>query len=247
MFSMNEQSDNWSCEFSSEMYQIDRCINGLRQFATNYDNGVTTTEMEQAVRELLLNAVEHGNKNDPCKHVRCSVLRIRKDYFSVTVNDNGSGFDYSAIDFSKTSPLDGIRHRGLGMINVVADTINFSKGGASVTITVTLPRQIQIDVVQKGSQHLITPLGNLVASGAELFRGVLASCIEKGPSSILFDLQHVENIDSISLSAFVLLVKKIKETNLSVKLEIVNARKEFEELFWLTRLTDVYTFIRNDI
>lgn len=242
MFSMNEQSDNWSCEFSSEMYQIDRCIAGLRCFINSGNDGIATTKIEQAVRELLLNAVEHGNKNDPCKHIKCCALRINKDLFSVTVDDDGSGFDVTAIDFTKPANLDAIRHRGLPMINAIVDTINFNNNGASVTILVTLPRQTVIDVVQNGSQHLITPQGNLVASCSEVFRRVLVSCIEKTPSSIQFDLQHVENIDSICLSAFVLLVKTIKKYNCSVKLEIINARKEFEELFWLTRLTDVYVF-----
>ena len=53
-------------------------------------------DVTAAFRELLFNAVEHGGKCDPRKHIRVSLLRARRAVI-VQVQDPGRGFSIDAL------------------------------------------------------------------------------------------------------------------------------------------------------
>jgi serine/threonine-protein kinase RsbW len=53
-----------------------------------------------AVRESVINAVKHGNREDPAKHVTVEFTltpRVAPGEFAVTVLDQGAGFDYEDV------------------------------------------------------------------------------------------------------------------------------------------------------
>jgi DNA-binding NarL/FixJ family response regulator len=64
-----------------------------------------------AIRELLMNAIEHGGKFDPEKHVEVSYLRTRRAV-TCRIKDPGKGFSWEAIPHAAVMnpPDDPLRH-----------------------------------------------------------------------------------------------------------------------------------------
>lgn len=98
-----------------------------------------------AFRELLMNGIEHGGKNDPRKRVRASVLRTSKSVI-VHIHDPGSGFSmdflpHAAISNPDDAPIrhveiraeEGRRPGGFGILmtrNLVDELLYNERGNA---------------------------------------------------------------------------------------------------------------------
>jgi serine/threonine-protein kinase RsbW len=90
-------------------------------------------EIQLALREALVNAIVHGNQEDPQKrlHVRC---RLTTDgEVSMTVQDEGPGFDHDAVA-DPTAPENRLRAhgRGISLMRALMDEVEFKKRGSVV-------------------------------------------------------------------------------------------------------------------
>ena len=90
-------------------------------------------DIELALREALENAVVHGNGEDP--HKRVSILcRCTPDgEVSITVQDEGQGFDTGTLP-NPTTPENRLRTSGRGvyLMKALMDEVRFEKGGTVV-------------------------------------------------------------------------------------------------------------------
>lgn len=88
-------------------------------------------------RELILNAIDHGNQNDPAREVVCQCER-QGEVVRVTVEDQGEGFDPSVLDMR--IPEDPVRRtrRGYVLVNALSKTLEFNEKGNRVTAYVTV-------------------------------------------------------------------------------------------------------------
>jgi serine/threonine-protein kinase RsbW len=89
--------------------------------------------IETALHEALTNAVVHGNREDPIKlvHVvcRCSI----DGEVSITIRDQGQGFDTRAIpDPTKAENLLSTHGRGIYLMQAFMDEVSFEEGGVVV-------------------------------------------------------------------------------------------------------------------
>ena len=95
-------------------------------------------EIKLSVRECLVNAVEHGNRWDPCKSIKLSFL-LYPDRLVIQVGDRGTGFNPDSLP----DPLDGkalknVSGRGVFLIRSLMDDFQVRRrggGGAEVTLT----------------------------------------------------------------------------------------------------------------
>lgn len=94
----------------------------------------TTMWIGMAVREAVINAIRHGNKQDQSKHVDIR-FSINADTIAVQVMDQGEGFDPTIIP----NPLDPENllkpsGRGIFYIRTFMDEVEFSSrpGGGTV-------------------------------------------------------------------------------------------------------------------
>ncbi|ABZ84243.1 hypothetical protein HM1_1673 [Heliomicrobium modesticaldum Ice1] len=79
--------------------------------------------VDLALRELLNNAVEHGNKLDPAKQVRCC-LSLDEKSVRLDVWDEGTGFCLEkAVDDDVLQDLMRERNRGLEIIGLMGFSI----------------------------------------------------------------------------------------------------------------------------
>ena len=107
--------------------QVMRSIQGLR-----VTDG-SELDIEIALREALLNAVIHGNMEDPCKHVHLTV-RCRADgEVWIAIQDEGAGFDSGCIP-DPTAPefLMSNHGRGIYLMRALMDEVSFEEGGTVV-------------------------------------------------------------------------------------------------------------------
>jgi serine/threonine-protein kinase RsbW len=89
--------------------------------------------VEMALREALNNAVVHGNQLDAHKlvHVRCR-CKVGKG-ISITVSDQGQGFDPRAVlDPLSVDNLKAEHGRGIHMMKLAMDEVSFEQRGAEV-------------------------------------------------------------------------------------------------------------------
>ena len=89
--------------------------------------------IDVAVHEALTNAVIHGNHEDPNKRVfvvyRCSI----DGEVSITIRDQGQGFDARAIQ-DPTTPKNRLctHGRGIYLMKALMDEVYFDEGGVVV-------------------------------------------------------------------------------------------------------------------
>ncbi|MCL4524684.1 MAG: ATP-binding protein [Acidobacteria bacterium] len=90
-------------------------------------------EIEMALREALANAIVHGAKHDPSKHVQLCVGCDESRGMLIIVRDPGEGFDPQSVP----SPVMGqnvfSEHgRGIYLINQLMDEVRFERGGTEI-------------------------------------------------------------------------------------------------------------------
>jgi anti-sigma regulatory factor (Ser/Thr protein kinase) len=88
-------------------------------------------DVELALREVLANAVAHGNEKRQIKvHIRC---RRGPGEISIVVSDQGKGFDFRNITGEGGTP-EPTRENGYGiqLMKAYMDEVYFERGGSEV-------------------------------------------------------------------------------------------------------------------
>jgi len=240
MFSLTESDKGLQAKFSSNMQFIGKFVNSAKNFIDKF--GVSNYyEFQIVLRELLTNAVEHGNKMDTTRSVSCSVEHIADRRFKLTVEDEGAGFDFDKIDLNLPADPVKMRYQGLVLVNSFADEITFDKNGAAVTVLVTIPATSKVYVVESGEWRIVTINGDITASNVDQLRKLLDDLFEGNCRKLRFNMANVSVIDSLGLGLFVVLANMVrKDQNANWALEIVDVSKDLGKLFHLTHLDQVY-------
>jgi serine/threonine-protein kinase RsbW len=118
----------------SQVALISPFVDELMRFVAkcrNQDDSVL--EIEMALREALANAVLHGNREDPHKRVYVTCRCATDGEVSITVEDEGQGFDSNAVPDPTTPENRLVKHgRGIYLVKTLMDEVRFEKGGAVV-------------------------------------------------------------------------------------------------------------------
>lgn len=84
--------------------------------------------------EGVNNAILHGNKSDPGKMVDIEIIYRRKE-FKIKITDEGKGFSPSDLpDPTTAENIEELNGRGVFLMSKLADELNYSKKGNSVTM-----------------------------------------------------------------------------------------------------------------
>jgi serine/threonine-protein kinase RsbW len=103
--------------------------------------------VELALREALSNAVVHGNRLDAHKlvHVRCR-CQVGKG-ISLTVSDQGQGFDPGTVpDPVTVENLEPDHGRGIHLMKLAMDEVSFEQRGTEVHMCKRAARNPRADV-----------------------------------------------------------------------------------------------------
>ncbi|HNZ67602.1 MAG TPA: ATP-binding protein, partial [Planctomycetota bacterium] len=146
-------TEQWiECIIPSKKYYLPR----VSQWFIRFLDFLEQKELHKimyAFRELLQNAIEHGNKYEPTKRIRIR-LNMTPNSLLFYIQDEGEGFDlqnlpHALIGKSKNETMDvmmyrrqqGMRLGGLGIASVfaIADEVIYNQLGNSVLMIKYLP------------------------------------------------------------------------------------------------------------
>lgn len=131
--------DKLEFSITSEISNIVKVENFIDYFSDVYTiEPDVFGKISLCVIEAVNNAVLYGNKLDSSKYVKLLVHKDEKHLF-VTVEDEGSGFDYSYIpDPTLPDNIEKDTGRGLYLMKTLSDDLVFENGGSKVTMVFNL-------------------------------------------------------------------------------------------------------------
>ncbi len=242
MYKIDENSEYISFEFSSDLKYVDRIVDDSIDFLKSNEIG-SHRDFKIVVRELIINGIEHGNKGDNSKIVKCKISKIGNLRFNIEVEDEGDGFDYSNLDFKMPEDPEQHRNRGIPLINTLADQIDFNEIGNKVNVIFSFNSEAKFDVSNNNGALTITPSGNITSSVADNFRIILLESLDENNENIVFNFKEVEDLDSISLSLLITFAKMFNRKYPDVFIKVTNANQDIKDLFKLTRINKFYNII----
>jgi serine/threonine-protein kinase RsbW len=109
---------------------VDELMRFISRFRVSDENN---SEIELALREALVNAMVHGNQQDPHKRVYVKCRCAADGEVSLTVEDEGHGSEnHVVMDPSSADHRPRIRGREMYMITALMDEVDFERDGSVV-------------------------------------------------------------------------------------------------------------------
>jgi anti-anti-sigma factor len=240
VFQAVEEGDSLNFIISSEARMVDRLVDETRTFLKKV--GIQNfSEINLVMRELLLNAIEHGNQNDPGRKVTCQVSKFLEDVIKITVSDEGQGFNYQKLNMTPPADATQTRHRGYAIVRAFSKKIEFNARGNQVSVYIKTQQETHFKVREEDGWQIIHPNGDITAAVADRFRRLLHGLVEKGHRRFRFDLEKVRDMDSISLSVFIVLHKVLGTREHD--LEMINVCGDLFNLFNMMHLNQTYRIV----
>jgi serine/threonine-protein kinase RsbW len=118
----------------SKVAAISPFTDQLMRFILNFRSADgSETDIEMALHEALANAVIHGNGENSGRRVYVECRCYMDGEVSITVRDEGRGFDSSAVlDPTFLENLLFTHGRGIYLMKTLMDEVSFEEGGAVV-------------------------------------------------------------------------------------------------------------------
>jgi anti-anti-sigma factor len=233
MFQVTEIPGAQQFTISSEMALVDRIVAMAKEYLAVL--GTThLVEFNVVLRELLINAIEHGNQRDLGKTVSCTIAHLGGPRYQITVIDEGPGFDHRNASF--LMPQSGApRSRGLALVHAFTDQLEFKDSGHHVDAFMTIIAPTGFAIAKEGGVTTVTPSGDLTAASADQFRQQLITLVEAGDRRIRFNLAAVTDLDSVSLSVLIAFAGMLRKQG-DYAIELVNCSPDLINLFRMTRV-----------
>ena len=126
--------DNLLLRFDSDICFVDYALDIIDDLLS-YRGIQDRTDLLIVCRELLKNAVVHGNRNDTQKSVTLRLQCLPGGRWRIEAEDDGSGFDVRARPAWATGFPEGCG-TGFALIGALADRVAFNDQGNRVTVFV---------------------------------------------------------------------------------------------------------------
>ncbi len=123
-----------SFEFSSCREKVYEAIDDSRKFLDEFITETEAIGIKVLLRELLMNAVVHGNRFNKELLVKCAIERVEEKRFRVSVEDEGKGFDHRSLQDGDQDFEFSECGRGYLLIKRLSDRIQFNDKGNRVTV-----------------------------------------------------------------------------------------------------------------
>jgi len=117
----------------SQIEAISPFLDQLTRFINRFRNGDGSEDIEISVREAITNAIVHGNCEDADKRVYVTCRCDTDGDVSITIRDEGQGFDSRTVP-DPTTPENRLspHGRGIHLMHALMDEVCFEEGGTVV-------------------------------------------------------------------------------------------------------------------
>jgi len=134
MFYAKEDNNSFKIIFSSKECYVTDTILLSKKYITRFDiSEADLHKIEMLLRELIMNALEHGNSYIETKSICSSIEYCGWDLVKITVLDEGEGFNYSSMNFPLPENSEVSVTGGYGLINALSGHLEFNDKGNRVT------------------------------------------------------------------------------------------------------------------
>lgn len=118
----------------SQLDAVSRFVARLMRFIATFRGAEgSEADIEVALREAIVNAVIHGNGEDPHKRVYVNCRGSIDGELSIAVRDEGQGFNSRAVPDPTTPENRFLPHgRGIYLMRALMDEVTFEEGGTVV-------------------------------------------------------------------------------------------------------------------
>lgn len=149
---MNADSSVVEVVFESDLKNVEAAEEIVRRVCSSLDfEEEEQHKIGMAVHESMINAIWHGNKNDPAKRVRLQ-FRIYQDRLEIRIRDQGAGFDLGGVPHPlEPENLLKISGRGIFLIRSFMDDFRVQNiPGVGTEVTLVKRRNAGADLNQGG-------------------------------------------------------------------------------------------------
>lgn len=134
MINQKEYSDNislYTLQLASKIESITQLENFIDELSVKYNfSDEVYANVLTCLSEAVINAIVHGNKENPEKLVYINLEVIENKRLVFTITDEGEGFDFNNIpDPTATENLENLSGRGVFIIKKLADQCIFNSKG----------------------------------------------------------------------------------------------------------------------
>jgi ABC-type transporter Mla MlaB component/anti-sigma regulatory factor (Ser/Thr protein kinase) len=239
MYRVDNQEESIFFEISSLLKNVDRIAMDTIDFLQEigeYD----TTELIQVIKELTLNAIEHGNQNDISKIVKVHITVLDAGRILLQVYNDGKTLPLDLLPIKGELDKTKTRSRGLIIVNSLVDDIVIAKDSQSIITYVTLTPKFDWGVDIQNNQMVIKPTTDLTASVINELRIMLIDWLDNDVESCDLDLTNVNNLDSVTLSLFIAFYNHLKESSKVNQFQFSNVSTPIIALFQLTQINTLF-------
>jgi serine/threonine-protein kinase RsbW len=115
---------------------VDQLMQFLKVFIGRFHGAADSVlDIEISLREALENAMIHGNRENPVKKVHVAARCSMNGEVSITVQDEGEGFDDAPLPDPTDPQRQLLTHgRGLYLMRALMDEVSFERNGTFVRL-----------------------------------------------------------------------------------------------------------------
>jgi anti-sigma regulatory factor (Ser/Thr protein kinase) len=127
----SESDDSLYLTVVSETERIPALLERVAQFARR--QGISDSDgLLLVARELLMNAIVHGNESRISRMAMIRVAQRGRGLFEVQVDDEGEGFDFESLVLGLPEDPQSLAQRGLVLVHELSEELSFERGGSRV-------------------------------------------------------------------------------------------------------------------
>lgn len=133
-----ESAKRLSLELATDFKELKSLQEKAMEFLIDQESYLLLT----CLKELVVNAMEHGNKMDPKKMVSVHI-KVMYQYIQVVVEDEGEGFNWQE-KLNGSFDLEGHQERGRGipMTQLLAQDLYYNREGNQATLVMNNERRL---------------------------------------------------------------------------------------------------------
>lgn len=135
MFETYPLDHGFEIRMHTDLNNVDLCIKELDLFLTRHDLRSHLFSLALLAREALNNAMTHGNKMQPEKHVFFRLTRNDED-FCMEITDHGNGFAWQEHVHAQ-SDISRESGRGHEIFSNYATTVQYNESGNHLILEYT--------------------------------------------------------------------------------------------------------------
>ncbi len=133
MCSLSEAEKSVQFNLYSTTPEIEKVLSDIEVFLNDIPRPMQY-DAELVSRELLSNAVQHGNGNNPDKMIIYSIYLFPSHDIVIEVRDEGPGFDYKSLNMNLPDTVKGVKGTGYKLINALSKEIKFNNTGNTIQV-----------------------------------------------------------------------------------------------------------------